>query len=128
MAESKMPAKIWATCNGMSTRLPDGHRQFIGGWSEDKDRPRAEPFIRADIAEQLAEALRSAIRVADEAREEWDKAPSGMKAGKLLIALSEPSLKYRADITAIHAALSSWEAASHTPLRARQAADTEGAK
>ena len=40
MAESKMPARIWATCNGMSTRLPDGHRQFIGGWSEDSDRPQ----------------------------------------------------------------------------------------
>lgn len=65
---------------------------------------------RADLVEPLVEALRAAIRVAEEAREEWDKAPSGMKAGKLLIALSEPSLKYRADITAIHAALSSWEA------------------
>jgi hypothetical protein len=67
---------------------------------------------RADIAEQMAEALRSAIRVADEAREEWDKAPSGMKAGKLLIALSNPDLKYRADITTIHAALSAWEASN----------------
>lgn len=59
MAESKMPAMIWATCNGMSTRLPDGHRQFVGGWSEDKDRPRAEQFIRADLVEPLVEALQS---------------------------------------------------------------------
>lgn len=59
MAESKMPAMIWATCNGMSTRLPDGHRQFVGGWSEDKDRPRAEQFIRADLVEPLVEALRA---------------------------------------------------------------------
>lgn len=58
MAENKMPARIWATCNGMSTRLPDGHRQFIGGWSEDEDRPRAEQFIRADLVEPLVEALR----------------------------------------------------------------------
>ena len=57
---SKMPARIWATCNGMSTRLPDGHRQFIGGWSEDKDRPRAEAFIRADIVKRMAEALEMA--------------------------------------------------------------------
>lgn len=54
----------------------------------------------------LRKALRTAIKVADEAREEWDKAPSGMKAGKLLIALSDPKLKYRADITEMHAALS----------------------
>lgn len=60
MAESKMPAMIWATCNGMSTRLPDGHRQFVGGWSEDKDRPRAEQFIRADLVEPLVEALKEA--------------------------------------------------------------------
>lgn len=58
---SKMPARIWATCNGMSTRLPDGRRQFIGGWSEDKDRPRAEQFIRADLVEPLVEALRVAV-------------------------------------------------------------------
>lgn len=57
---SKLPARVWATCNGMSTRLPDGHRQFVGGWSEDKDRPRAEQFIRADLVESLVEALRKA--------------------------------------------------------------------
>lgn len=53
----------------------------------------------------LVQALETAIRVADEARAEWDKAPDGMKAGKLLIALSDPSLKYRADISEMHAAL-----------------------
>jgi hypothetical protein len=61
-------------------------------------------------ATALLEALRTALKVAGEAREEWDRAPSGMKAGKLLIALCDPSLKYRADITAIHAALSTHEA------------------
>lgn len=53
----------------------------------------------------LAAALESAIRIADEARDEWDAAPSGMKAGKLLIALSGNLPGYRADIDAIHAAL-----------------------
>lgn len=57
MAESKMPARIWATCSGMSTRLPDGHRQFIGGWSEYSDRPRAIEYVRADAVEGLVEAL-----------------------------------------------------------------------
>lgn len=104
MAESGMPARIWATCNGMSTRLPDGHRQFIGGWSEDKDRPRAEQFIRADLVEPLVEALRESQRIIER------DFPNGQLA------------------IDIRAALSSWEAASHTPLRARQAADTEGAK
>jgi hypothetical protein len=92
-----MPAKIWATdANADYMRHPS--------WG-----PHA--YVRADLVEQMAAALRDAIRVADEAREEWDKAPSGMKAGKLLIALSDPSLKYRADITAIHAALQAYEAA-----------------
>ena len=50
-------------------------------------------------------ALETAIDVAGEAREEWDKAPAKMKAGKLLIALSESSFKYRADITAMHTIL-----------------------
>lgn len=101
MAESKMPARIWAHSSGgkciVSFATPS--LDYSVG------------YIRADLVEQMAAALRDAIRVADEAREEWDKAPSGMKAGKLLIALSEPSLKYRADITAIHAALQAYEAA-----------------
>lgn len=56
-------------------------------------------------ATDLVNALETAIRIANEARREWDQAPSGMKAGKLLIALSDPTLKYRDDITAMHAAL-----------------------
>lgn len=66
---SKMPARIWATCNGMSTRLPDGHRQFIGGWSEDKSRAGAEAYYRTDIVEAMAEAL-------GEARDALNGAPN----------------------------------------------------
>lgn len=62
----------------------------------------------AEVA-QLREALTQAIKVAAEAREEWDKAPSGMNAGKLLIALSGDLSGYRADIDTIHAALASQE-------------------
>lgn len=54
---------------------------------------------------RLRAALAAAVKVADEAREEWDSAPSGMKAGKLLIALSGGCPRYRADIDEIHAAL-----------------------
>lgn len=58
------PERIWATVNGMSTRLPDGARQFIGGWSEDPDRDRVTEYVRADLCrapdpvrEKLVEAL-----------------------------------------------------------------------
>lgn len=50
----------------------------------------------------LDDALRRAIKIADEAREEWDKAPAGMRAGKILIALSGHVPGYRADIDEIH--------------------------
>ncbi len=53
---------------------------------------------------RLRAALEAAVEVADEARDEWDAMPSGMKAGKLLIALSGRLPGYRADIDAIHAA------------------------
>jgi hypothetical protein len=53
------------------------------------------------------QALCRAIKIADEAREEWDKAPSGMRAGKILIALSGHLPGYRADIDEIHATLTS---------------------
>lgn len=73
----------------------------------------AEPWELAAaidaVVSPLRAALRTAVKVADEARDEWDKVPSGMKAGKLLIALSQPSLNYRADITAMHAVLSKTE-------------------
>jgi hypothetical protein len=61
--------------------------------------------------QRLVEALRlasdtltAAIEVADQARDEWDTAPAGMKAGKILIALSGQALRgYRFDTDAIHA-------------------------
>lgn len=43
--DGRHPARIWATVNGASTRLPDGGRQLIGGWSEDKDRPGAAEYV-----------------------------------------------------------------------------------
>lgn len=65
---------------------------------------------RARVAERknkkLIVAFHTAMKVASEARKEWDKAPDGMKAGKLLIALIDPRLHYRQDITDMHAAFS----------------------
>lgn len=53
------PARIFATVNGMTTRLPDGGRQLIGGWSQDPHRPRVVEYVRADLmAEVLAEVER----------------------------------------------------------------------
>lgn len=61
--------------------------------------------LRAEKAALIA-ALQSAVKIAHEARVQWDEAPSGMRAGKLLIALSGKCPDYRADIDAIHAAIS----------------------
>jgi hypothetical protein len=55
------PKRIWATVNGASTRLPDGGRQLIGGWSEDKDLPRAVEYIRADLSAIEAPAAASEV-------------------------------------------------------------------
>lgn len=64
MSTNKMPERIWATLNGMSTRLPDGKRQFIGGWSEDPERGRVTPYTRTDLVEaeraECVEVLRKA--------------------------------------------------------------------
>ena len=58
----------------------------------------------------LLAALKAAVKIADEARDEWDAAPSGMKPGKLLIALSGHLRGYRSDIDAIHNAIAKAEA------------------
>jgi hypothetical protein len=82
-----------------------------GGWPSAKQ----PGFVTAhpdDIAEAirahakpLVDALNAAVKIADEAAREWDAAPFGMKAGKLLLALAGHVKGYRADITAIHEAI-----------------------
>ncbi|KAA3503249.1 hypothetical protein DXM27_10345 [Rhizobium rhizogenes] len=47
------PDRIWATVNGMSTRLPDGARQLVGGWSQDADRIGAVEYVLASTLESL---------------------------------------------------------------------------
>lgn len=58
------PDRIWATVNGASTRLPDGARQLIGGWSQDADRAGAAEYVLASTLESLQrenEALKNLI-------------------------------------------------------------------
>lgn len=50
-------------------------------------------------------ALASAVKLAGEAAEEWDNAPSGMRAGKILLALAGHRPGYRVDADAIQAVL-----------------------
>lgn len=54
---------------------------------------------------ELLSALLAFRSITKEARMAWDIAPDGMRAGKLLIALSGKLPGYRADIDAIHVAL-----------------------
>ena len=54
---------------------------------------------------ELLAALKSAVGIASEAAREWDMAPNGMKAGKLLLALCGHVKGYRRDIDAIHEAI-----------------------
>jgi hypothetical protein len=51
------------------------------------------------------EALERAIKIAGEAQREWDAAPEGMRAGKILMALSGHAPGYRSDVDEIHDAL-----------------------
>lgn len=84
--------------------MSDSARQLV-----ERTAKEFAKHIRSESAseiERLREALKSAIQVANEAAEEWDKAPSGMRAGKILLALAGHRRGYRADTDAIHAALS----------------------
>lgn len=81
---------------------------------DEEDEEACDAEARANAAlivhavnchDELVAALKSAIAIAEEARLEWDAAPSGMRAGKLLIALAGHIKRYRPDIDKIHAAL-----------------------
>ena len=54
----------------------------------------------------VIEALDRAIKIADQAQREWDEAPNGMRAGKILLALAGHARGYRSDVDEIHDALS----------------------
>lgn len=92
------------------------------------DAAHAADMERAELLGEAYAALTMAIQIAEEARVEWDNAPSGMRAGKLLIALSGNLPRYRADIDRIHATLAKLDArdavnkARLAALRAQQEA------
>ncbi len=52
--------------------------------------------------DELLAALKSAVKVAGDAATEWDNAPEGMRAGKIIIALAGELKGYRSDTDAIH--------------------------
>lgn len=76
MTDVDAPARILAIVNGMSTRLPDGNCQMLGGWSEDSAGPRAVEYVRTDLfatseaarikAEGEVERLREALEKIEE--------------------------------------------------------------
>lgn len=77
------------------------------------ERPADERNANALIIEgalDVLAALKSAVTIAEEAREAWDAAPNEVRAGKLLIALAGDCPGYRADIDAIHATIAKAEA------------------
>jgi hypothetical protein len=66
----------------------------------------------AEVNAGLLAALKSAVKIADEAADEWDNVPNGARAGKILVALAGHRKGYRADIDAIHEAIATAESAS----------------
>jgi hypothetical protein len=72
---------------------------------DDAVRSCADVPTLLDALEAAQRELRNAVKIAGEAADEWDRAPSGMRAGKILIALSGKCPGYRADIDAIHAVI-----------------------
>lgn len=70
----------------------------------------AADMERAELLGEAHAALRAAVRIAERARAEWDAAPSGMKAGKLLIALSGHAPGYLHEIDHLHALLAKLDA------------------
>lgn len=83
-AEDAVAERIWAA---VQKRQPEGFK--------------VPPTTVADVCR----ALETAVSIAGEAQREWDAAPSGMRAGKILIALAGGIPGYRADTDAIHQAL-----------------------
>ncbi len=77
---------------------------FVAPTKADADALAASVLAGMNAA-PVRHALAEAVRIADEAQDEWDKAPSGMRAGKILIALAGHGKGYRADTDAIHSVL-----------------------
>lgn len=80
--------------------------------AQSRAQNQASVLVIADQSAVLAKAhaaLLTAVRIAELARQEWDTAPNGMRAGKLLIALAGHLPGYRADIDTIQEAIAAIE-------------------
>lgn len=74
MTNTSHPQRIYATVNGASTRVPDGGRQLVGGWSETSDRPGAVEYVRADVFRSLmfhASVMQAAFFLPDPDRRQF---------------------------------------------------------
>ncbi|SHF00811.1 hypothetical protein SAMN02745157_1426 [Kaistia soli DSM 19436] len=65
-----------------------------------------------DLVDEMLAALKSLGPILDEIHDKWDQ---GMKSGNLLIALLDPTLGYRSDISAIHAVIEKAKQAKASP-------------
>ena len=91
MGESKMPAKIWITMEDHPASWAGSFRRWH---ASDLDHGDEYPtYTRADLVEPLVEALRRSREAVN------------------AVVLSTHSVSFDADLRAIDAALSSWEAA-----------------
>ncbi|MBZ9939189.1 hypothetical protein LB518_23025 [Mesorhizobium sp. BR1-1-16] len=93
----------------------DGAREVVAETADairDERTRRQEAEAKLAAAEalnaEMLAALKSLGPILDEVHDRWDK---DMKAGKLLIALIDPTLRYRSDITAIHDVIAKADAA-----------------
>lgn len=64
------------------------------------------------IPTDLLSALKTMVRVADQALDHWDN-DQDSKVGKYLSAMSGHLKNYRADLTAVHAIIERYEAEAH---------------
>ena len=60
MTEQHMPARIWVRSCGGGVSLPSG-ATYVTVVGENRDVGRGVAFVRADIAERLAEALERSL-------------------------------------------------------------------
>lgn len=104
------PWRVYLNTGNNRARIVDASGEtVISGMNILKARTIVAALNRDRITQNVLAALKTAIRVAQEARIEWDAAPSTMRAGKLLIALGGDCPGYRSDIDAIHAAIAKAE-------------------
>lgn len=87
---------VIALIEAVAQGVPPGRSAFAMPQEEQ------DALIKQGYLVQALAALDIAIATAEHARKEWDDAPASMKAGKILIALSEPKLNYQRDITQMH--------------------------